>query len=157
MQVLRNIMNRFSLLFVLAASAIFSISCSSDQNETSTDTSAQDISIILDDTWDALADQDPEAFNNHITPDWQLYTAGGNKVDAEALISNHRQNMTDFNLDRSNLDIEIRYPMAWATYDAHMSGLWQGEDWGGDFIMTNIFVHDRGHWKIAHMHESRAQ
>lgn len=63
--------------------------------------------------------------------------------------------MTNFNLDYTNLDIRLHDSIVWATYDAHMSGLWQGDDWGGDFILTNIFIRENGEWKIAHLNESR--
>lgn len=109
----------------------------------------------MDVTWDSLRRQDLDAFMRHAVADWHLYTARGNRVSASQLFSNHRQNMTNFDIVISNLDIRIHGDVAWATYDGTMSGLWQGEKWGGDFIFTSVFEREGAGWRLAHTHESR--
>ncbi|MEX2572864.1 MAG: nuclear transport factor 2 family protein [Balneolaceae bacterium] len=153
-------MRSLFLFFILVSFSFYAVGCSEDRRETDTadtETAEREITEIIEGGWAALGEQDLEHFNQYSLPNWLLYTAIGNKMDAETLFSNHRQNMTEFNIDYSNLDINIHNSVAWATYDANMTGLWDGEEWGGDFIFTTVFVREDGEWKISHMHESRVQ
>jgi hypothetical protein len=150
--------NVFSILpFILIASLLSS--CSNNNSEPKTNqpdkiTVKNNIRNLIDQTWSALSEQNLEKFNKYVLSDWQLYTARGNKMSAKSLINLHKKNLTNFNLDYSDLKIHVQDSIAWATYDATMSGQWQGEDWGGQFIFTNVFVRDKEQWKVAHMHES---
>jgi len=147
------------LLNVLMTAALVTLvaSCAARMAQTRPPTSAESAAIVatMDAAWEALSLQDLTAFKRHVTPEWHLYTARAARLSAEQLFQNHRQNMTNFRFVYSEVEIHVHGDMAWVTHDATMSGLWQGNDWGGDFIFTNVFVREGGGWKITHMHESR--
>lgn len=113
------------------------------------------IKSVIDGAWAALGAQDESAFGNHVAPGWQLYTASGAKVDVAKLFGIHKANMKGFKLVSSNLDVKVKGSVAWATYDAVMSGEFKGKPWGGNFIMTNVFEKRNGKWVCVHMHESK--
>lgn len=143
--------------FLLSVMMFASMSCSGESGTENQGAVQKEIEQVISSAWDALSSQDLDLFNRYVRPDWQLYTARGNKMDAETLFGMHRQNIRNFALESSNMNIEQKGDIAWVTYDAEMSGLARGEEWGGSFILTNILVRVNGEWKIAHMHESLSQ
>jgi len=114
----------------------------------------QQITQALEESWEALSRHNLEEYQRYTAPGWTLYTVMGNKISAERLLEIHTANITNFNLDMRNLEIHQSGPMAWVTYDGTISGLRQGEDWGGEFIFTTIFELQNGEWKMVHKHES---
>ncbi len=116
---------------------------------------ADEIKGIVSAMWEALGDQNLEAFHLYCSDDWKLYTAGGKKLSAEQLFSLHRQNIRKFTLVPTGMDIHLAGTIAWITYDAVMSGELRGEPWGGQFIMTQIFRRNNDAWKCIHTHESK--
>lgn len=155
-------MRTVSLILVLIVFSCLSVSCSggrSGSKMAGNDIASARSSItdLINRAWDALAAQDLERFKQCTLAGFQLYTAHGNKMDAERLFEIHRQSMRDFHLEHTNLEINIHDGVAWATYDAEMSGLRQGEYWSEDFIFTTIFIHKDDGWKVAHMQESMVQ
>jgi ketosteroid isomerase-like protein len=116
---------------------------------------AQAIQAVIDGAWEALRKQDLNAFRQHCSDPWLLYTARGNKFSADKLFAVHKANIRDFRLVASNVRIRVAGDIAWATYDAELSGQLKGEPWGGSFIFTNIFRKKDGKWLCIHMHESK--
>jgi len=115
----------------------------------------QAVRATIEGAWRALQLQELEQFKKFCSEGWMLYTARGNKFGAEKLFAVHKANIEDFRLESSNVEVRVAGEMAWATYDAVMSGKLKGETWGGDFIMTNIFERVGGRWTCVHMHESK--
>lgn len=154
---------RIATAFPLVALLISLVACASHRPAPSLPTygdnaaAREKIQEVLDASWEALSVQDLAEFNQYVSDDWHLYTAMGNKLPSATLFDIHQANITNFRLTYTDLVVHVHGDVAWATYDATMSGLRQGEDWGGDFIFTQVFQRLNGEWIILHSHESRIQ
>lgn len=105
--------------------------------------------------WDALGKQDLDAFRSFCSDRWTLFTAVGNRFSVERLFEIHRANIRNFQLQATNIKVNIEGDLAWVTYDAVMSGERQGQPWGGYFLMTQIHQREGNRWQCVHTHESR--
>lgn len=122
--------------------------------EVSEDDSAA-IRTLTTEMWRALGKQNLEEFRSFCSDNWKLLTAAGNRFSAERLFEVHQENIRGFNLESSGMKVHVEGDFAWATFDAVMSGDRQGEPWGGEFLMTQIFERQDDGWQCVHTHESR--
>lgn len=116
---------------------------------------ARQIRGAIDELWEAVAEQDREAFAAHASQDWFLFTARGNRFDVDRLFDMHEEHVRQFDVEIANMNVNAHGELAWVTYDATLSGQFDGEPWGGEFIITKIFQRVGDAWICVHMHESR--
>lgn len=105
--------------------------------------------------WEALGAQDLERFRALSSPEWRLFTALGNRMDAAQLFAVHSKAIRQFRVQMADLRISVSGDSAWATYAATMAATSDGKPWGGDFLITSIFERRGGAWLWAHTHESK--
>ncbi len=106
-------------------------------------------------SWEALSRQDFTAFTAGVSPDWELFTAMGNRFDAQKLFAVHNAGLSGFKLEMSGVRVSTGGDLAWAKYDATMTGTSGGKPWGGRFVITSILQKRGGAWIRVHTHESK--
>lgn len=147
---------RFTIVFVLVllAAALPPGSRGSLQGQVRTSDAAE-IERTIAASWDALGRQDLARFRLLSRSDWQLFTALGNRFDAERLFAVHKAAIRDFRVQVKDLQISVAGDLAWATYAATMSGTSESKPWGGEFLITSVFERRNGTWVCVHTHESK--
>ena len=116
---------------------------------------AKSIKAIIDNGWKSLQKKDLEGFKKHCTDSWVLFSADGLKINVDQLFEMYNTTIKNFKLDTSEWNIRVVGDMAYATYDAKVSGEVQGGSWEESFIFTNIFQKENGKWMGIHTHESK--
>lgn len=134
---------------------LFVAFCPATAEPAANEEDAEAIRRVATGMWEALGEQDLDAFRTFCSDDWELFTAAGNRFSAERLFEVHRENIRNFRLEATGMRVEAKGGLAWATYEAAMSGKRQGEQWGGTFLMTHVFERVDGSWQCVHTHESR--
>ncbi len=127
--------------------------------QTATDLNSEDaksIKTIIDAGWEALQKKDLQSFKQYCKDGWTLFSAGGMKLNADKLFEMYNASIKDFKFDTSDVNIHVVGDMAYATYDAKISGKVEGRGpWEENLIFTNIFQKENGKWLGIHTHETK--